>query len=157
MISELRVAKRYPDYLPIGITALNGVTGETAAGPFSGRIVDISTTGACLLMSQIMHSGYHIFYSTKDDDSLFLQLTVNLPPDIKHFTLSARPVWMNVYQQDQIRAFKMGVEFLVNPEGEQMKKLMAAIARQQKKRADWWASHSLQKAQAVTISMFSGH
>jgi c-di-GMP-binding flagellar brake protein YcgR len=155
MISELRRAKRIADYLPIGVTAVNGVTGQTMAGPFSGRIIDISCTGACLLMTQVMIEAYHVFHSTREDDSLFLQLTVNLPPDITNFSISARPVWMNLFRQDEIRAFKMGVEFLTNPEGQQMKQLMQAMAKHRKKRADWWAAHTLGKARTVTISLFS--
>jgi len=60
MISELRQAKRITDYLPIGVTAKNGKTGTMIAGPFSGRIINISSTGACLLMSQVMINNYHV-------------------------------------------------------------------------------------------------
>ncbi len=141
MITELRVAKRHIDYLPIRVTAKNGVSGKTVAGPLSGRIIDISTTGACLLMTQVMSSSYHIFHSTREDDSFFLELLINLPPDITDLALAARPIWMNLYHQDEIRAFKMGVEFLANPEGKQVKQLMSALARQQKKRAAWWSSN----------------
>ena len=155
MISELRRAKRIVDYLPIGITAVNGVSGENIAGPFSGRIIDISHTGACLLMTQVMIDKFHVFHSTREDDSLFLQLKIDLPPEIKDFTISARPGWMNLFRQDEIRAFKMGVEFLSNPEGRQMKELMKAMARQQKKRAEWWAKHTQGKARALSISLFS--
>ncbi len=141
MITELRIAKRHVDYLPIGVTAKDGVSGNTVAGPLSGRIIDISTTGACLLMTQVMSRSYHIFHSTREDDSLFLELVISLPPDITDLILSARPVWMNLYHQDEIRAFKMGVEFMANPEGKQIKQLMSALARQQKKRAAWWSSN----------------
>ncbi len=157
MISELRRAKRYTDYLPVDIHAINGVTGQTVAGPFSSRIIDISNTGACLLMTQIMCDSYHVFHSTREDDSYYLQLKINLPPDLAGFSLSARPIWMNFFHQDQIHAYKMGVEFLVNPEGEKIKKLMAAMARQQEKRAQWWSSHALRKAGPVSMAFFSGH
>jgi hypothetical protein len=107
-------------------------------------------------MTQVMIDKFHVFHSTREDDSLFLQLRVDLPPDIRDFTISARPVWMNLFRQDTIRAFKMGVEFLTNPEGQQMKQLMKAMARQQKKRAAWWAKHSQGKARAVSVvSLFS--
>lgn len=126
------------------------------AGPFSGRIINISATGACLLMTQVMINSYHIFHSTREDNSLFLQLTINLPPDMTYFNIPARPVWMNLFHQDEIRAFTMGVEFLTNPEGQQMKQLLAAMARQQKKRADWWSSHNLRTAKTLSVSLFPG-
>ena len=154
MITELRKAKRIIDYLPIGLTAQHGVSGETVAGPFSSRIIDISTTGACLLMTQVMIDSYHIFHSTREDDSLFLQLSITLPPDIMDFNIAARPVWMDLFRQDEIRAFKMGVEFMTNPEGKQMKQLMAALARQQKKRAAWWLSNTPRMVKAFSVSLF---
>ncbi len=156
MITELRASKRYIDYLPIRVSARDGVNGKIVAGPLSGRIIDISTTGACLLMTQIMSNSYHIFHSTRENDSLSLQLQINLPPDIVDCTISARPIWMNLFRQDEIRAFKMGVEFLTNPEGKQIKQLMLAMARQQKKRADWWASQTMRRAKSLNFSLFTG-
>ena len=143
MITEQRKTKRVNDYLPIEVSARHGSTGKTMAGPFSSRIINISATGACLLISQVMSDRYHIFYSTREDDSLILELTINLPPDIFDFKIPARPVWMNLYRQEEIRAFKMGVEFLTNREGRRINKLMEAMSEQQEKRASWWTSHSL--------------
>ncbi|RUM35428.1 MAG: hypothetical protein DSY50_04745 [Desulfobulbus sp.] len=150
MISELRFAKRHIDYLPIGVTAKDASSGKTLAGPFSGRIIDISITGACLLMTQVLSNQYHVFYSTRESESLFLQLEINLPPDIKDLAIPAQPIWMNLYQQDEVRAYKMGVEFMANPEGERIKQLMTALAKQQKKRAAWWVSNSKRMIKAIT-------
>lgn len=143
MITELRTTKRHLDYLPIRVTAGDGVSGKRITGQLSGRIIDISTAGACLLMTQIISNNYHIFHSTRENDSLYLQLHINLPPDIVDCTISARPIWMNLFRQHEIRAFKMGVEFLTNSEGNQIKQLMTAMVRQQKKRADWWSSQTI--------------
>ncbi|NOQ46536.1 MAG: hypothetical protein GQ559_07670 [Desulfobulbaceae bacterium] len=142
MITELRRAKRITDYLPIVVTAQDGVSGKMLAGPFSGRIIDISLNGACLLMTQVMRNTYHVFHSTREHDSSFLQLTVNIPPEIVNFSLSARPVWLDVFRQEEIRAFKMGVEFMTNPEGAQMKRLQKTLKKQQKNRSAWWTSHA---------------
>ena len=156
MITELRASKRYIDYLPIRVTAKDGVSGKIMAGPLSGRIIDVSTSGACLLMTQIMSNSYHIFHSTRENDSLSLQLQINLSPDIIDCTISARPIWLNLFRQDEIRAFKMGVEFLTNPEGKQIKQLMTAMARQQKKRANWWTSQTIRRAKTLNFSLFTG-
>ena len=141
MITELRRAKRLTDYLPIVVRARNGVNGKELTGPLSGRIIDISTHGACLLMTQVMSQNFHIFHSTRENDSYLLQLTINLPPDIVNFAIQARPIWMQLFHKDRIRAFKMGVEFITSPEGKQMKHLQRAIRKQQKKRSAWWSSH----------------
>jgi len=143
MITELRRSKRITDYLPIMVTAKNGTTGALLSGPFSGRIIDISDHGACLLMSQVMKDAYHVFHSTRENDSWLLQLTMNIPPDNIKFSIAARPVWMDLFRQDQIRAFKMGVDFLTHPEGDQMKRLHKAMRIQQQKRGNWWSSHTM--------------
>ena len=142
MITELRRSRRITDYLPIVVTAKNGTTGALLGGPFSGRIIDISENGAGLLMSQVMKDGFHVFHSTRDNDSWMLQLTMNIPPDNINFAIAARPVWLDVFRKDQIKAFKMGVDFMTNPKGEQMKRLQKAMRIQQQKRGEWWASHA---------------
>ena len=143
MITELRRSRRITDYLPILVNAKNASTGTRLAGPFSGRIIDISAHGACLLMSQVMHDSYHVFHSTREDDARILQLSINVPPENTTFTITAHPVWLNLFRQDQIRAFKMGIEFLSNPEDEQLIKLKKAMQVQQKTRSSWWTSHTL--------------
>ncbi len=156
MISELRKAKRFDDYIPIRIIARHELSGKKVAGPFSGRIINVSATGACLLMTQVMDKSYHVFYSTRDDDSLALQLSITLPPDIKNFKISAQPKWLDRFQQDKIRAFKMGVDFLGDHGKEEMELLMDALAKQQKKRHGWWASHTFGMTRAITVHLFSG-
>jgi hypothetical protein len=143
MITELRRSKRITDYLPILVSAKNGDTGALLAGPFSGRIIDISEYGACLLMSQVMKDAYHVFHSTREDDTRILQLTINVPPDNIPFSITAHPIWLDLFRQDQIRAFKMGIEFITSPEGELMKQLQKAMKIQQRKRGNWWTSHTL--------------
>jgi hypothetical protein len=130
MISKLRQAKRINDYIPVEVTVQNAITGKPATGPFSGEIINISHIGSCLLMSQVMIGSYHIFHSTRENDALFLQLTIDLPPDIVDCKISARPIWMNLFHQDEVRAFKMGLEFRLNTvrERKRVKKLLAAIA-----------------------------
>ncbi len=142
MNTDLRKSKRIPDYLPITVIAQDGVSGEKLAGPFSGRILNISKHGACLLMTQVMLGTYHLFHSTRANDSSVLLLNFSLPPDLVVFSIPSRPVWMDIFQQDVIRAFKIGVEFMVSPEGRQIKDLLRAMEKQQKERARWWEAHT---------------
>lgn len=48
---EQRRSKRYDRFLPITVTALGEGGQIVKAGPFPGRIINISRHGACLLMS----------------------------------------------------------------------------------------------------------
>lgn len=142
MITELRRSKRVADYLPITVDAKNKSSGALLSGPFSGRIVDISDHGACLLMTQVIKDRYHVFHSTLEDDSRVLRLSIIIPPENFNFSIICNPIWLREFQQEQIRAFKMGVDFAHQPGGEQIKLLREAMQVQQKKRAGWWSAHT---------------
>jgi len=141
MSVEYRRSKRIIDYLPLEVYAVQGQDNQPIAGPFSGRIIDISTHGACLLMTQVFHNGFHIFHSTRDTSDTCLQLAINHLPDIDNCRLTAVPVWLDLFRQQEISAFKMGIEFTENPEARQMKDLQKALQKNQETRAGWWKAH----------------
>jgi len=145
MITDLRRSKRYTDFLPISLSAISGVDNSTVAGPFSGRIIDISRHGACLLMTQVLLKSFHVYHSTRDDDTLFLQLNINIPPDLINFAIPARPVWLTPFDLEDIKAFRLGVEFMISPEGEQMKRLENVMRKKQSKRDELWTSMAMPK------------
>jgi hypothetical protein len=138
MDAESRRSQRILDYLPLEVHVVGKQDGRVFAGPFSGRIIDLSVHGACLLMSQVMRNNFHLFHSTRDVDGCVLQLTIDHPPDLDHCTLLALPVWMGLVRQQEIRAFKMGVEFVGDPETPEMKELREAIRKNQGPRGSWW-------------------
>jgi Tfp pilus assembly protein PilZ len=119
MNTELRRSKRYNDFLAVSVLARNGENGNNEVGPFAGRIVNISRHGACLLMSLGMLDAYNVYSSTYKNASLHLEIKGNIPDDIDNFTLSGRPVWMDPVVIDDIRAFKMGVNFMSGVDSEQ--------------------------------------
>ncbi|MDU9049698.1 MAG: hypothetical protein Q3M30_12685 [Candidatus Electrothrix sp. Rat3] len=125
------------NYLPIEITAQHAGTEKIMAGPLRGRLFDLSKNDACLLMSEIMDDTYHLFYSTQEDNLLFLNIFFNLSsvPDEQFnecFKMTAIPLWFNTFQQGQIRNFIMGVEFTRNIEEKTVRKLLAGVARHRK-------------------------
>jgi len=142
MTIEQRRSKRTDDFLPIEIRVVHELDGRELAGPFSGRIIDISKHGACLFMSQIMVHAFHVFYSTRETDHAVLQLIIDLQPDGGRHVLTARPVWMSTFRQNAIRAFKMGVDFIEDSGALQMRILRAALYKHQKTRGAWWRQHS---------------
>ena len=142
MNADQRRSQRIIDYLPLEVYAVGRKSGRCLAGPFSGRIIDISLHGACLLMTQVLHNGFHIFHSTQKNSDLLLQLTIDQPPDLNRCILTATPVWLDLFQRQQIRAFKMGIEFTDTPDGMQMRELQEALHRNRKERARWWVDHS---------------
>ena len=143
---DIRRSKRETDFLPVSVTAQNGSTGDVLAGPFSGKIIDISHHGARLLMTQIMYDSFHLFYSTKEDDSSYLTIKIDIPPDIVNFSVPARPVWMSLMKHESIRAFKIGVEFLISSEGHQINELLDVMKIKQEKRVTQTKTFNLEKS-----------
>ncbi len=127
MITEMRRSKRYTDFIAISIVAHNGIRAATTSGSFAGRIINISRHGACLLMPRVESKAYHLFYSTRQDDSSFLEIKGTTQQQTKQFKIPARPVWLEAFNMDEIEAFNMGVEFILNPEGERMTRIIEAV------------------------------
>ena len=130
MITELRRSKRYNDFLAVSVVAQNGLSREQEAGPYAGRIINISRHGACVLLSLAMLETYKVYSSTWKNDSSFLEVQGCLPDSIGNFRLNGRPIWMEPVLIDEIRAFKMGVEFLTNPYGDQMDDIMETVCQE---------------------------
>ncbi len=141
MSADSRRSPRLSDYLPLEVQVVHQDDNILVAGPFAGRIIDISHHGACLLMSQVMQNTFHVFHSTRENDSTLLELCISLPPDLDQFHLNARPIWFDLFDQGEIRAFKMGVEFTENTDKARMRELQKAIRINQPHRASWWQLH----------------
>ena len=129
MINEARRSQRYTGFLPIGVMALDIHENGVLAGPFSGRIINISRHGACLLMSQIMVNSFHLFHSIKEDDNSCIQLTINIQPETLNCKISGQPVWMDIFREGDIRAFKIGVEFMDDVDNEEMLNLEQVVRK----------------------------
>ncbi len=128
MNSELRRSKRYNDFVAITVMAHNGMNGAREAGPFSGRIINISRHGACLLMSLGDLDAYQVYSSTRKNDSSYIDIHGSFETGEDRFNLPARPVWADPIIMDDIRAFKMGVEFMVNPDSEKMDNIIDSVS-----------------------------
>jgi len=141
MSIDHRRSERIIEYLPVEVHVVGGSGGQGLAGPFSGSIIDVSNHGACLLMTQVFHNNFHLFYSTRETSEALLQVTINLPPDINNYILHAVPIWLDLFRQQEIRAFKIGIEFTENPDAGQMKELQNALQKNQGERGNWWRKH----------------
>jgi hypothetical protein len=104
------------------------MNGAREAGPFSGRIINISRHGACLLMSLGDLDAYQVYSSTRKNDSSYIDIHGCIETEADKFNLPARPVWADPIIMDDIRAFKMGVEFMVNPDSEKMDNIIDSVS-----------------------------
>jgi hypothetical protein len=119
MNTDLRKSKRYNDFIAVSVQSRHNTSGKREVGPFAGRIINISRHGACLLMSLGVLDSYNVYRSTYKNDELHLEIQGSVPPDISKFNLSGRPVWLDPFVLDEIRAFKMGVEFISQEDTQQ--------------------------------------
>jgi hypothetical protein len=129
MTVEARRSKRYNRFLPIGVIAMDTRNNEVMAGPFPGRIINISRHGACLLMSQVIANSFHLFHSTKENENSCIQLTINIQPEIINCKIPGNPLWMDIFREGDIRAFKIGVEFMGDANDEQMLHLEQVVSK----------------------------
>lgn len=140
MNTDLRRSKRYADFLPISVTAIPAGDSTRSVGPFSGRIIDISRHGACLLMTQVLQKTFHVYHSTRENAKSILELHINIPPELRNLIIPCQPIWLMPFQIEEIKAFRMGVDFLINPEGEKMQRLEKELMKKQKERDELWSS-----------------
>ena len=108
---ELRRSNRYTEFLPITVTARANNNKQLVAGPLSARIVNVSSHGACLLLTKVMIQSYHFFHSTREDESVELVLHITLPSHPEPIEIISKPVWLNASKLNDIKGFKMGVDF----------------------------------------------
>ena len=78
-----------------------------------------------------------------ENDANSLQLNINIPPDLVNFSIPAMPVWLRPFDIDEIKAFRMGVEFLISPDGEQMRRLESVMRKKQAQRDELWNSMAM--------------
>ncbi len=100
-------------------------SGELLSDSCCAVMVDISVGGACLVLSQMLLEGRHLFFSTLDSDRYHLVLEINNPGSSdESFSISARSVWMDSCHYKKLPAFKMGLCF-----HERQKKLFRLFKR----------------------------
>lgn len=75
--------------------------------------INVSRSGACLILPKIFLNGVHLFFSTLRDDthSLILHYGVNNPDPDKDFTVNAQSIWMDSLDSEEEGGFKVGVRF----------------------------------------------
>ena len=111
MSADQRQSQRISEFMPVSVFIRNAGN-EVLAGPFSGRIIDLSRNGAGLLLSRVQSETWHVYHSLSEDSFLSLHLIINQPEQGLTLTLDARPVWLNTFEHDELQERVMGVAFL---------------------------------------------
>lgn len=124
---DLRRSKRHNDFIAVSVHAKNKENGNREIGPFAGRIINISTHGACLLMSLGVLESYDVYRTTFNNDDMHLEIEGTIPLRVNNFSLAGHPIWMDPFVLDDIRAFKMGVEFSSFSDHEQSDEIIKCL------------------------------
>ena len=104
-----RIETSLPSYVQLQETS----SGQPLSPKADATIVNVSTGGACLVVSQLILDKKHLFYDTLDSDTCNLLLrTGKTDCTSETFTISARSVWMDSCDFNGKPAFKIGVSFL---------------------------------------------
>lgn len=106
---ESRRLPRNSVYLPVSVSVDN--LERQVKGVISGRILDITNHGACMLLTTDIIDNFHCFHSFENNNSASLQLAVQNGSN-GPLKLTARPVWFETIQLEDAKIFKIGINFI---------------------------------------------
>jgi len=97
--------------IPVCLRLQKNGTEHLHPGSVSATIVNISKSGACLLISKLLINGKHLFFATLNSSHTMILQSEENTGKIKTFNIAAQSVWMDSYKNDNRLCFKVGVCF----------------------------------------------
>lgn len=140
MGEEKRRALRQASVLPVSLILLDDQEGLTLANPVPAEIVDMSVYGVRLTVSRVRFGEYHLFYSFNDNPHLLIQICFNSDDGQEELIIPSYPVWFDHLVNTPGQPFQLGMEFLSEPQDENVRKLEQLIRRNQKGKKGWLKS-----------------
>jgi hypothetical protein len=134
---EKRREGRFACDLSVTVQLREGSNGPVLAGPAPGRLHDISSYGASLIVPQIRFGKHHLFYSSRDqlpDQLLFIDVSA---PDDETLSIPVRPIGFDRVLCDETMPFQIGVEFIGNSDA-QVARLLTLVRERRGGRKSWW-------------------
>lgn len=102
---------RIDTHIPVVLRIQENGTKQLHPGSVSATIVNISKSGACLVLPKLLINGKHLFFTTLNSThTLLLQYKENTEK-IKICDIFAQSVWMDSYKDDNRLCFKIGICF----------------------------------------------
>ncbi len=113
MSFERRRAKRYNTREEVLLFLRSKEGGRQVTEPVPARLIDISMSGAGIMLPRLIVDRNHIFYAPLESSAVVLCLEFPLitTDEGNHFVVSARPVWLDRNLEDEETPFRIGVEF----------------------------------------------
>ncbi len=97
--------------IPVFLRLQENDTEQLHPGSVSATMVNISKSGACLLIPKLLINGKHLFFATLNSTHVMILQSEENTGKIKKFNISAQSVWMNSYKNDNRVCFKVGICF----------------------------------------------
>lgn len=116
MFKLKRRLKRKPADMPLDLVLYNSENDSILTGPAPSLLLDISYYGACLLMKKVFFPPHHLFYAPRDNENHILCLEKKRNASERDIIVPVKPVWMRLDEENSAGYFRMGVEFMTDPE-----------------------------------------
>jgi hypothetical protein len=138
MADERRSSKRFAQRLPIRLTLRTNHDSHSLAGPITGNLTNISTSGAEVNLTRIFIDNHHLFYAPRDNPEFVLFMDLIQPDNPENFiSLPVLPVWFDRDQSSTEDAFVMGVEFTLSEDDVKIKQFIQMIKKKQLDSGNW--------------------
>ena len=139
MFKEKRRAERVKVKLPVSVTLRDNKSDTTLAGPVEGQARDFSPVGIALVLTNISIDGYHLFFTCQDNSTHILVIGFTLPDDEGTvIEVPARPVRYDLERKSKETKVVLGLEFLLSPKDQLLKKLTRKLFPGEKAPVSWW-------------------
>jgi hypothetical protein len=139
MTRDKRRAERVAVELSVSVCLLDEKTDTVLAGPVQGEARDFSPLGLALSLASVRIDNYHLFFTCQDNLSHILKIGFDLPDDPGTvIEVPARPMWYDRDKKSLEKRALFGLEFLLSPEEEIIKKLVKELFSPGKGPSSWW-------------------
>ena len=108
--------------------------------PVTGKMIDFSRHGACLLPDEILYGCQHIFTSTQHNKDFIVKLKFILDDQNNSLIIYGNSAWYNQSYFDKADKvqFKLGIEFLKDQDQDTLQKFYVKMANHEGAREGWF-------------------
>ena len=129
MSLKKRKTQRFKAEGDVVLVLCEGEKSIEIAGPSVGSLSDVSITGAAIIVNQINFGDYNLGSSPLENSSLFLRMRGD------DFLISSRPVWYHYIQLKKEPHYRIGLEFIDQPDKAQF---AAMLSHETKTKKGFW-------------------
>lgn len=138
MGDEQRRAPRIESTLKISLILRDDKENATLSDSIPAQILDVSVYGVRISVSRVRFGDYHLFYSFNDSPDHLVQICANEAGE--DIVVPAYPVWFDHLVNAPGQPFQLGMEFLIEPQDENVRKLNELVRLSQKGKGGWLKS-----------------